>query len=129
MPKGLKLPVAVGIRGGARTIEGFEARRQNIILGVQPASSQHPWHQKLTPPEETIFDIADEAVGGQLEAHIYQFFAEQERLGLTRLPRDSSGLRVKLDKTEQGDVDVVINYIDLEDNESREVRFGRGRRK
>lgn len=128
MPLGLKLPIAVGTRGGARTVEGFEARRQNILLGVYPASSLHPWHQRLTPPEETIFDIADEMTGGQLVAHIYQFFAEQERLGLTRLPRDSSGLRLNLVDADKGDVEIAINYIDLEDNATREVRFGRGRR-
>lgn len=128
MPKGLKLPLAVGTRGGARTIEGFHARRQNILLGVTPASNQNPWHQKLTPPEETIYDIADEMTGGQLIAHVYNFFDEQERLGLTMLPRDSSGLKLDLSSMSKGDVGLTINYVDLEDNETREVRIT-GKRK
>jgi len=128
MPKGLRLPLAVGTRGGARTIEGFHARRQNKLLGVTPASNRNPWHQKLTPPEETIFDIADEMTGGQLVAHIYNFFDEQERLGLTTLPRDSSGLKLDLTNMSKGDVELTINYVDLEDNETREVRVA-GKRK
>ena len=129
MPKGISLPVKVGTRGGAMTLEGFHIRRQNVILGVTPASNQHPWHQRLTPPEETIFDLADEMTGGQLLAHIYDFFDEQERLGLTMLPRDSSGLKLDLTDSENGNVNIAINYVDLEDNETREVRIGRGRRR
>lgn len=129
MPKGLRLPLETGVRGGARTIEGYSARRQNVILGVTPASSLHPWHQKLTPSEETIFNIADEMTGGQLIAHIYNFFDEQERLGYTMLPRDGRSLKLGLQDTDKGDVEMIINYVDLEDNETREVRLSNGRRR
>jgi len=129
MPKGLMMPVSVGTRGGARTIDGYRIRRQNVLLGVTPASNQNPWNQKLTPPEETIFDLADEMTGGQLIAHIYRFFDEQERLGYTMLPRDSEGLQLNLKGADQGDVEIAVNYVDLEDNQTREVRIGRGRRK
>ena len=129
MPKGLRLPLETGVRGGARTIEGYSARRQNVILSVTPASSLHPWHQKLTPSEETIFNIADEMTGGQLIAHIYNFFDEQERLGYTMLPRDGSSLKLGLQDTDKGDVEMIINYVDLEDNETREVRLSNGRRR
>lgn len=129
MPKGLRLPLETGIRGGVRTHEGFAARRQNIILGITPASSLNPWHQKLTPSEETIFDVADEMTGGRLIAHIYNFFDEQERLGLTMLPRDGESLKLGLNNTDKGDVEIIINYVDLEDNETREVRLGNGRRR
>lgn len=128
MPKGLKLPLETGVRGGARTMEDAAIRRQNVLLGVTPASSLHPWHQKLTPSEETIFNIADEMTGGQLIAHIYQFFDEQERLGLTSLPRDDESLKLSLANVDKGEVEIVINYVDLEDNETREVRIGNGRR-
>jgi hypothetical protein len=126
MPKGLRLPVAVNPRGGAQTVEDFQARRQNVILGVKPASSLHPWNQQLTPPEELIFNIADEMSGGQLVAHIYSFFEEQEKLGLTRLSKGSDGLKLDLSRSQHGEMELVINYTDLEDNSSREVRFGPG---
>ena len=129
MPKGLRLPLETGVRGGVRTIEGYEARRQNVILGITPASSLNPWHQKLTPSEETIFNIADEMTGGRLIAHIYDFFAEQERLGYTMLPRDGRSLRLGLENTDKGDVEMIIDYVDLEDNETREVRLSNGRRR
>lgn len=129
MPKGMRMPLAVGVRGGARTIEGTEARRQNVLLGVRPASSQNPWHQKLTPPEETIFDLADELTGGLLVSHIYDFFREQERLGLTALPRGRDSLLLDMNKADKGEVEVVVNYVDLEDNSSQQVRLGQGRRK
>jgi len=128
MPKGLRLPLETGVRGGARTIEGFGARRQNVILGVTPASSLNPWHQRLTPSEETIFNIADEMTGGQLIAYIYNFFDEQERLGYTMLPRNGKSIKLGLDNMDKGDVEMIINYVDLEDNETREVRLTNGRR-
>jgi hypothetical protein len=129
MPKGLRVPLEVGIRGGARTIEGTESRKQNVLLGVRPASSQHPWHQKLTPPEETIFDLADELTGGLLVAHIHDFFKEQERLGLTALPRRSDSLQLDMSKAEKGEVEIVVNYVDLEDRSSQSVRISQGRRR
>lgn len=129
MSKGIKLPVQVGVKGGVRTAEGFYIRRQNVLIAVTPASSQNPWHQDLTPPEDTIFNLADEMTGGQLVAHIYRFFEEQERLGLTMLPRHKEALSLDLSNSEKGDVELSVNYIDLEDNETREVRIGRGRRR
>lgn len=129
MPKGLKLPLQVGTRGGVLTAEGSDIRRQNVLLAVRPAGSLHPWHQSLTPPEDTIFDLADEMTGGQLVAHIYSFFDEQKRLGLSMLPRDGSGVSLNLDDSDNGEVELTINYIDLEDNKSREVSIGQGRRR
>lgn len=129
MPKGLQMPVRLGVRGGALTVEGSEARKQNVILGVTPASSRHPWHQKLTPPEEVIFDFADELTGGLLVSHIYSFFEEQERLGLTTLPKTADALSLDMSKVENGEVEIVVNYVDLEDNKSSVVRIGQGRRK
>lgn len=123
---GLKMPIQVGTRGGAATIDGFEARRQNVILGVTPSSSLHPWNQELSPSDDTIFDLADEATGGLLISHIQSFFDEQERRGLTRLPKTSDSLKLDTTNVENGEVEVVINYVDLEDNQSREVRFGPG---
>jgi len=129
MPKGLRLPLETGVRGGARTIEDSAARRQNVLLGITPASSLHPWHQKLTPSEEVIFNIADEMTGGQLVSHIYDFFDEQERLGLTMLPRNENSVKLSLDNVDKGEVEMVINYLDLEDNQNREVRVTNGRRR
>lgn len=129
MPKGMRMPIEVGIRGGARTVEGTESRKQNILLGVRPASSQHPWHQKLTPPEETIFDLADELTGGLLIAHIYDLFDEQKRLGFATLPRNKDALQLDMTKASRGEVEIVVNYIDLEDRSSQQVRIGQGRRK
>jgi len=129
MPKGMRLPVKIGVRGGALTIEGTEARKQNVILGVTPASSRHPWHQKLTPPEEVIFDFADELTGGLLVAHIYSFFEEQERLGLTTLPKTQDALQLNMANADKGEIEIVVNYVDLEDNKSNAVRIGQGRRK
>ena len=129
MPKGLSMPLRVGVRGGARTVEGTEARRQNVMLGVTPASNRHPWHQEITPPEEVIFDLADELTGGLLIARIYQFFEEQERLGLTALPRGEDSLVLDTSKAANGIVEVVVNYIDLEDNQAKTVRIGQGRRR
>jgi hypothetical protein len=128
MPKGMHLPLRVGTRGGARTVEGSEARKQNVFLGVMPASSKHPWHQELTPPEETIFDLADELTGGLLISRIYSFFDEQERLGLTSLPKTRDSLVLDQSNASNGEIGIIINYIDLEDNKSRTVRIGPGRR-
>lgn len=128
MPTGLQVPITVNTRGGAVTITDSAARKQNIILGLKPASSQNPWHQKLTPPEEVIFDIANEITGGMLIAHIYDLFKEQERMGLARLASGADALQLDRSNSKNGEVQIVINYIDLENNESREVRFGPGRR-
>jgi hypothetical protein len=125
MPRTIKLPVSTGVRGGAVVVEGFDARRQTVILGVTPASSMNPWHQELTPPEDVIFNLSDEVTGGLLISRIYQFFDEQERLGLTKISKTTESVRVSTG-SEDGEVQIVIKYTDLEDNSSREVRFGPG---
>ncbi len=123
MAKGLTLPFQTTPRGGLQLTEGPELLRQNILLGVKPASSRHPWNQKLAPRENIIFDIADSAVGGELAAHVYDLFEDLRRLQMATISKKSNAIRVSLGSANQGDVDVVITYVDLEDNKSREVRF------
>lgn len=121
------MPVKVGPRGGIETAEGPEMLQQNIMLGVRPASSMNPWNQHLTPREETIFDINDVQSGTMFEAHVYDLFDDLERLGLATIRR-GRGNGIKLDTSnverEKGNLTTVIQYTDLEEMESREVRFG-----
>jgi len=120
------MPIKVTPRGGIETHDGASLRKQNIILGITPASSTHPWNQQLTPPNNAIFSVADESVRDLLIGHIQKFFAEQERLGLTKLLRGSNG--VKLVAMSNGEMSISINYIDLEDNTSRSVSVQTGKR-
>lgn len=123
MAKGLTLPFQVNARGGLQTSEGPELLRQNILLGVKPASSRNPWNASLAPREDLIFDIADSAVAGELTAHVYDLFEDLQRLNMAMLSRRSDAFKVERIKPNTGDVEIVITYIDLEDNKSREVRF------
>jgi hypothetical protein len=127
MAKGLTLPFHVNPRGGIHMTEGPELLRQNILLGVQPATSRHPWNQNLAPREDLIFDIADSAVAGELSAHIYDLFEELKRLNMATLPKTADAMKVRIGQFNSGDVDIIITYIDLEDNKSREVRFKGGK--
>ncbi len=127
MAKGIKLPVRVGPRGGMETMEGPEIIRQNIMLGVRPASSLNPWNQQLTPREETIFDINDNVSGTMFESHVYDLFDDLERVGLATIRR-GRGNGILIDATdrerEKGNLTAVIRYTDLEEMKSREIRFG-----
>lgn len=127
MAKGIRLPVRVGPRGGMEVMEGPEIIRQNIMLGVRPASSLNPWNQQLTPREETIFDINDNVSGTMFESHVYDLFDDLERVGLATIRR-GRGNGILIDATdrerEQGNLTAVIRYTDLEEMKSREIRFG-----
>lgn len=126
MTTGLKLPLRATPRGGAETHDGASLRKQNIVLGILPASSLHPWGQSLTIPEDVIFRISDASVRDLIHGHVQKFFAEQERLKLTKLAKGPNG--VKITSMKNGEVEIVINYIDLEDNTSRSVSFTAGKR-
>jgi hypothetical protein len=126
MAKGMRLPVSVSTRGGATTLEGSDLLRQNILLGIKPASSLNPWNQRLTPREDTIFDLADEMTGGMLISHIQSFFEELEALGMAALHKGRRGLILDVSDRERGNVELIVNYIDLEENKSREIRLGSG---
>jgi hypothetical protein len=121
MAKGILLPFRTTISGGIQVAEGPEILKQNITLGVIPSSNQHPWNQKLAPREDLIFDIADSAIQGELAAHIYDLFEDLQKLNLATISKTSGGVRVSLDRSNSGDVNVIITYTDLEDNKSREI--------
>lgn len=123
MAKGIMFPFKTNPRGGLKTVEGPELLRQNIVLGVTPASSQHPWNQRLTPREDIIFDIADSALSGELSAHIYDLFEDLQKLQMAMLPRNSKALKVQRGAANSGDMLVSITYVDLEDNKSREIQI------
>lgn len=123
MAKGLTLPFQVTPKGGLQTTEGPELLRQNILLGVKPASSSNPWNYRLAPREDIIFDIADSAVAGELSAHVYDLFEDLERLKMATLSKRSDAMKVQPIQSNTGDVEIVITYIDLEDNRSRDIRF------
>jgi hypothetical protein len=116
MPKGIKQPVKISTTGGLNTIEGSEILRQNIIQACRPASSENPWSQNITPQEDMIFDIADELGNGKYISHVYQVFEEYERLGMAKLP-SSNALRIVRNK--DGETEVHLRYIDLEDSQER----------
>jgi len=123
MAKGIVFPFQTNIRGGILVAEGPEILRQNILLGVKPAGSLNPWGQRDAPREDLVFDIADAAVGGELAAYVYDLFEDLQRLDMAKLPKDSNAVRTELSNIKNGDLEVVITYIDLEDNSSRQVRF------
>lgn len=131
MAKGIKLPVRVGPSGGVETIEGSNMIRQNIELGVRPASNMNPWNQKLTPRENIVFDINDDIVGGEFESHVYDLFEDLERLNQATIQR-GRGTGIFLDTSdatrEKGNLDIGISYTDLEEMESREIRFPGGKK-
>lgn len=127
MAKGLLLPFQTNTRGGLQTTESSELLRQNILLGVKPASSRNPWNHSLAPREDLIFDLADSAISGELSARIYDLFEDLERLNMATISKRGSAVKIHKDQYNSGDVSVTITYIDLEDNKSREVRFRGGR--
>lgn len=124
--KGLRAPIQVSPRGGAVTGEGPAQLTQNIMFGLLPASSLNPWNQQLTPPEDIIFDIADDRSGNLLISHVYSLFRELEQANLAMLAQGPDAVRLNLARSGQGQVEVAIRYVDLEDNASREISVGPG---
>lgn len=123
MAKGMLFPVQVNPLGGAKLVENSELVRQMIILALLPASSLHPWNQNLAPEENFIFDINDRRTGGLFAAHVYNVFDVLQKRNIAALPKDGSGLSIK-PSSDEGEMEVVINYVDLELKKSREIRFG-----
>jgi hypothetical protein len=90
-----------------------------------PAGSLHPWHQELTPPEDTIFSIRDAQSAGLIVSHAEEFFEELQRLGRARL---APGESIRIADPGPGDESqnemvLIINYIDLEYGTPRELRL------
>lgn len=122
MAKGIKLPIQISSTGGSVAIESVKMLRQNILYAIRPASSAHPWSQNITPKEDMIFDIADNQTASLYTSHIYKVFKEFEKLGLAKLP-PSNGVRIV--KNNDGETEIEISYIDLEDNKTRKLKVGR----
>lgn len=127
MATGIAFPAKVNPRGGAVTKEGKDLVRQNIILALLPANTMNPWDQNIALKENLIFDIKDDITGGLVFAHIHRVFDEMKRQNIAMLPMDGRGIRIE-DNGKEGELEIVIEYIDIEDNQSREIRFDSGGR-
>jgi hypothetical protein len=124
MPKGLRVPIAVGPNGGARVIEGPTVIGQNIILGLIPAGSLNPFQQNIAPEEDLIFEIRDMRTGGLYVSHVREFFAELERQGYARLFPGGRGLSIEpSSKSEGGDMLITVRYVNLETNKNEKLQF------
>lgn len=125
MATGMYTPTNVTPSGNSYILEGSDLLRQNILYAIRPASSRHPWNQKLTPPDTLIFDLNDTSNGHMLEAFVRDLFAEYEKLGIASL----RSFKLNNANAEKGELDVIIVYNDLEDDQNREIKFTtRGRR-
>ena len=113
MLKGISIPISVAPHGGANVIEGQRVVGQNVILGVKPASSLHPWNQKLAPDEALIFDIHDMKSGGVYAMTVRRFFEEMERHGYAKLLPGTQGIQISESK-DNGEMKVFIKYNNLE---------------
>lgn len=127
MTQGIKYPVEVGPRGGIVLLSNADLIRQNILLALLPAESTHPWNQDLTPKRDLIFDIADEVTGGLMAAHIEKVFNDLEQRNIAALSKKDEAIRFE-EVGKEGEVEVVVKYVDLEDMKSREIRIGPGGR-
>lgn len=124
MAKGLRAPIEVSDAGGAIVIEGASVVQQNIILALIPASSLNPWTQDIAPKETLTFNLNDERTGGLYVQHVRQFFAEMERQGFARLYPGQKGVRIIPGENQaQGNMDVIINYKNLETGKDENLRF------
>jgi len=122
MPRGMKVPVSVGPHGGSVPIEGSIVINQNVILGLTPAGSLHPFHQDITPDENFIFEIRDVKTGGLYTTHVRKFFSEMETMGYARLFPGSRGLSIQ-DSGNPGEMVVTVRYVNLETNSEEKLEF------
>lgn len=125
MAKGIQVPFATTPRGGAMTVKDSNALKQIIALALIPAGSLNPWHQELTPSEDTVFSLRDAQNAGLIITHAEDFFAELQRLGRARLV-PGSGLRIEdpgPGDESQNEMVLIVNYIDLEHGTPTELRL------
>lgn len=113
MLKGIRVPVDVTSDGSAVVTEGANVVNQNILLGVTPAGSLHPWNQELTPDEDMIFEIKDINSAGRFAIHVREFFAELEQQGYARLLDGENGIKIRYAE-DGGEMDIIINYFNME---------------
>lgn len=113
MLKGMMVPFSIGPHGGANAIEGQRVVGQNVVIGVKPASSLHPWNQNLAPDEALIFDIRDMKSGGIYAMTVRKFFQEMERHGYAKLLPGNHGISI-LSSKDEGEMKVCIRYNNLE---------------
>lgn len=124
MAKGMRAPIEVGDNGGARMLEGASVVQQNIILALIPAGSLNPWTQDIAPKESLTFDPNDETTGGLYVQHVRNFFAEMERQGFARLLPGRDGVRIITgENNAQGNMDVIIRYVNLETGKEENLAF------
>lgn len=127
MAKSIKLPFDVNPSGNAKTAINSDSLYQDILLGILPSSSLHPWNQRLTPPDDIIFNIADDSVGGLFESYVYDYFEQLERLNLASISKGADGITIDGRGIHDGEIRVIVKYTDLEDNSSREIIITQGK--
>jgi hypothetical protein len=120
----MQVPIRVAPNGGAAMHEGPTVIGQNVILGLIPAGSLHPFHQNITPEEDLIFEIRDVRTGGLYVSHVREFFREMDQLGFARLFPGGKGLSIEPSSSvDGGDMMITVRYVNLETNKNEKVQF------
>jgi hypothetical protein len=118
MAQGMRLPIEVTKRGGARLVEGLQCLWQYLVTAFSPNQSENPY-QDLPLMDEVLFSPKNKALAGLIKSKTTEIFASFEEEGLVKLAARNP---ISLDYSRAGKVDLVIRYVDLETDEELEIR-------
>ena len=113
---GIAVPFKADGDGGIALQEGDPYIRGQVLATVSPNESDNPF-QDLGGDDSPIFQNADDIEWKQaMELRIVRQFDELEQNNLARLMSLEFG-----DGDEEGNFEVLIEYINLESTESRDI--------
>lgn len=120
MTVGLKIPVGPDKQGRAKTVDGVEYTKQTIITSLRNCESRNPF-QDLGLGNTMIFDINDETTTTRIVIRIEEIFASLEIQEIAKLGSSSTKQAIEFETIKEGELDVIIRYIDLEVNRPEEI--------
>lgn len=113
--KGISIPVRANPDGRIALEEGSDFRRQLLYMALSDLGSDNPFVEGLGF-EDVAFQLNAGAVRALINSRIRSIMGRFERDGVAKL------ISAVFQPAAEGEVDLVLTYLDLEDNERRELR-------
>ncbi len=123
MPKGLKLPIEVTPRGGAKTVYGTPYTRQTVLAGLTPNHSRNPFQTgggvEVGISDGVVFSVNDAGARARATRDVRRWFARARANEVAKLLPGNDG--ISFEDAVASELTASVRYLELEADREGEV--------
>jgi len=117
MATGIAIPFQANGRGRLLLVSGEDQLRKIILLNLMNLESDNPFQQDIGLGGEMIFAVQSNELKGELRRRVNAFFRRLQLQNRARLAKPP----VFEERPESQELEMIISYINLEDNKPSDL--------